>query len=155
MSIKSNRINTNDVDAVVSYWLFDFMTRVAVRNPHGVNFIHASYDILLLGLPIIFVCRYYWQGALFAIRTAWISSTLRATFCYCLVDNFCIPVLLTRVAVRNPHGVNFIQASCDILLLALSIIFAYRYYWQWSLFAIRTAWTSSTLRATFCYSPCR
>ena len=23
MSIKSNRINTNDVDAVVSYWLFD------------------------------------------------------------------------------------------------------------------------------------
>ena len=34
-------------------------------------------------------------------------------------------LLLTRLVVRNPHGVIFIRASCDLLLLALSIIFAY------------------------------
>lgn len=32
---------------------------------------------------------------------------------------------LTRLVIRNPHGVNFIHASCDLLLLALSIIFAF------------------------------
>ena len=65
MSIKSNRINTNDVDAAVSYWLFDCMTRVAVRNLHGVNFIHASCDILLLALSIIFA---YFKAKIIPIR---------------------------------------------------------------------------------------
>ena len=35
---------------------------------------------------------------------------------------------MTRLVVRNPHGVNFIHASCDILLLALSIIFLRKNY---------------------------
>ena len=55
-------------------------------------------------------------------------ARLRATFATRLVDNFCLPVLLTRLVVRNPHGVNFIHASCDILLLALSIIFPRKNY---------------------------
>ena len=90
MSITSNRINTNDVDAVVSYWLFDCIDKGRCSQSARSEF-HPRF------------VRHF------------------ATH---LVDNFYLPVLLTRVAVRNPQGVNFIHASCDILLLALSIIFA-------------------------------
>ena len=109
--------------------MFPLLTSLAHRNPPGVNFIHATCDLLLLGLSILFQRNYSSSSFLYCIDKPRSSQPARREFhpryvrpvAARLVDSFLKKVTLQVIFVVELTNLAYFNS------LGLSIHFLKNY----------------------------